>query len=155
MITTEHETAMTAHHSAAAALEGVFGRVMERMRTNVHIGLACGEPRTIGETTIIPIGMVGYGFGFGLSPRAATDGAGCPLPGGYRGGGGGGARPIALVMITGGQARVVPLLDWTRVITVAISVAGKLLVRRGVQSRLRGSGRVTSGRQDTPAPQHP
>jgi hypothetical protein len=59
MITTENEKAMTAHTSAATVLKGVFGRVMERMRTNANIGMACGAPRTIGETTIIPVGMVG------------------------------------------------------------------------------------------------
>ena len=125
MIATENGTGTSASGGTAKALEGLFGNVLDRMRANVNIGMACGEPRTVGETTIIPIGIVGYGFGMGVSTKAGTDAEGLTTPEGG-GGGGGWVQPIAIVTITNGKTKVTPVFDMARVIAAMIGAAGKL-----------------------------
>ncbi len=47
MLTTRIET--------GKGFANLFGNVLERIRVNVNVELACGEFRTVGYTTIIPI----------------------------------------------------------------------------------------------------
>jgi uncharacterized spore protein YtfJ len=138
---------MNATQSATVSgFEGVSGKVLERIRSNANIDLACGESRTVGDTTIIPIGVVAYGFGGGMgtqpSAQAEAD-SGAAQEGG---GGGGGAliQPIAIVTVTNGQTKVTPVLDWARVLTGVVGVLGKLILSRGRQSRsVFGPGSMT------------
>jgi uncharacterized spore protein YtfJ len=150
MVATENGTTTAATGtSTATALEGLFGRAMERMRTNVNIGMACGEPRTVGETTIIPIGMVCYGFGMGLNTTAGADTAGHTTPEGGGGGGGGFVRPIAIVTITNGKTKVVPVLDLARLIPAMIAAIGRLAFAASKRAQSRsvfGPGTVTLAR---------
>lgn len=44
-------------------IEGLFGRVLDHVRENVNVNIACGEPRTIGDTTIIPLTSSGTASG--------------------------------------------------------------------------------------------
>lgn len=146
MVATENGTATTADNGNAKELEGLFGRVMERMRTNVNIGMACGEPRTVGETTVIPVGMVGYGFGMGLSTKAGTDAEGRTTPEGGGGGGGGWVQPVAIITITNGQTKITPVVDLARLIPAMIGAVGKLALAASQRVRSRsvfGPGAVT------------
>jgi uncharacterized spore protein YtfJ len=146
MIATESGTGSSTNNGTAKALEGLFGKVMERMRTNVNIGMACGEPRTVGETTIIPIGIVGYGFGIGLNTKAGADAEGHTTPEGGGGGGGGWIQPIAIVSITNGKTKVTPVFDMARVIAAVIGAVGRLALaasRRSQNRSVFGPGAVT------------
>ncbi len=121
---------MTTNTETGSAMERTLSRVLDKMRTNASIGMACGEPRTVGDTTIIPVGMVAYGYGIGMG-ASEDEGAGAPGEGGG-GGAGGWIMPVAIVSITNGQTKVVPVLDWTRVLVGIIGVIGKLVMdRRG------------------------
>lgn len=136
---------VTTQSEMASGFEGLFGRVLERIRANVNVDLACGESRTVGDTTIIPIGVVAYGFGGGMGtqPSASTEADNRAT---QEGGGGGGAwiQPIAIVTVTNGQTRVIPVLDWARVLTGVVGVIGKLILSRGVQGRtMFGPGNMT------------
>ncbi|MHB8648152.1 MAG: GerW family sporulation protein [Thermomicrobiales bacterium] len=129
----------------ASSFEGLFSRVLERIRANVNVDLTCGESRTVGDTTIIPIGVVTYGFGFGMGSRPSAN-AEADSRAAQEGGGGGGAwiQPIAIVTVTNGQTKVIPVLDWARVLTGVVGVIGKLLLSRGVQGRsVIGPGSMT------------
>lgn len=131
---------MTATRSEpASGIEGVFGRVLERIRTDVNIDLACGESRTVGDTTIIPIGIVSYGFGFGMGsqPGAHGEAAGRAMQEGGGGGGGAWIQPIAVVTIRNGRTTVVPVLDLARMMSALIGAVGKLAfaVSRRAQER--------------------
>jgi uncharacterized spore protein YtfJ len=119
---------------------------MERLRTNVNIGMACGEPRTVGETTIILVGIVAWGFGMGVSTKAGTDAEGRTTPEGGGGGGGGWVQPIAIVTITNGKTKVMPVFDLARVIAAMIGAAGRLALaasRRSQSQSVFGPGAVT------------
>ena len=43
----------------------VAADLLDRLFAHAQVGLAYGEPQRVGERTIIPIGAVAYGFGFG------------------------------------------------------------------------------------------
>ena len=138
---------MTATRSeTASGFEGLFSRVMERIRANVNIDVACGESRTVGDTTIIPIGVVTYGFGFGMGSQPSANAAADRRAAQEGGGGGGGAwiQPIAIVTVTNGQTKVIPVLDWARVLTGMVGVIGKLILSRGARGHsVFGPGSMT------------
>jgi uncharacterized spore protein YtfJ len=68
-----------------------------------------GEPVTIGETTIVPLISIGFGFAAGGS---SGQGEGKQKGEGSGGGTGGGAfvRPVALVIITAEGVKVEPII---------------------------------------------
>ncbi len=117
------------------AFQGMFGSVLERIRNNVNMDLACGESRVVGETTIIPIGVVGYGFGVGSGSQPDPHAEGGAMQEGGGGGGGAWIQPIAVVTITNGQVKVTPVLDWARVLVAAIGAIGKMLLSRNERGR--------------------
>jgi uncharacterized spore protein YtfJ len=65
-----------------------------------------GEPIQVGETTIIPLLSLGFGFG-GVGGTGATD-ANKKGPEGMGGGGGagGGVKPVAIILIDKNGARI-------------------------------------------------
>lgn len=118
MIATRNET--------ETGFAGLLSNVLERIRANVNVDLACGESRTVGDTTIIPIGVVSFGFGLGMGtqPNVNADGQAAQEGGG--GGGGAWIQPIAIVTITNGRTKVIPILDLARVLPAMIGAVGKL-----------------------------
>jgi uncharacterized spore protein YtfJ len=138
---------MNATQSATVSgFEGVFGKVLERIRSNANIDLACGESRTVGDTTIIPIGVVAYGFGGGMGtqPQANVETDSQSAQEGIGGGGGAWIQPIAIVTIMDGKTKVIPVLDLARMIPMMIAAVGKLaLSGRSSGRSVFGPGRMT------------
>jgi len=131
---------MTATWSeTASGFEGLFSRVLERIRANVNIDVACGESRTVGDTTIIPIGVVTYGFGFGMGSQPSANAEADRRAAQEGGGGGGGAwiQPIAIVTVRNGRTKVIPVLDLARAIPAMIGAVGTLalVLNRGARGR--------------------
>jgi uncharacterized spore protein YtfJ len=83
-----------------------------------------GEPKTVGDRTVIPVAAVSYGFGFGYG-RGTEGGNGDATPGREGGGGGGGgrvrARPVAVLEITSERVRVEPIVDASRIALAGIT----------------------------------
>ena len=120
----------------ALAGERIVSELMERIKASARVEVVYGEPRTIGEKTIIPVAVVAYGFGAGAG--AGSGGAGdSARAGGGGGGGGGGVRvqPVGVLEVSAEQTRLVPVLDWTRIITSAITFLGLWLVVRALRGR--------------------
>ncbi|MBX6773323.1 MAG: hypothetical protein IRY83_16505 [Chloroflexi bacterium] len=104
-----------------------------------------GEPITVGERTIIPVARVGgaFGLGFGRGQAPVPEGAA-----GREGAGGGGgarfaARPIAVIEVTAERARVIPIVDWTRLalagmLMIAWNVFWVMLTVRTIEARRAG-----------------
>ena len=116
--------------------EGVVGTILDRIRATARVELVYGEERKVGEKTIIPVAAIAYTFGGGAgagvegsrhnghSDDARSVGGG--------GGGGGSVRvqPVGVLEITEDETRLVPILDWTRIITTALTgIAGVIIVR--------------------------
>jgi uncharacterized spore protein YtfJ len=118
--------------------EGVINTILERIRATARVELVYGEERQVGDKTIIPIAAVAYTFGGG-----GGGGTG-PSHNGHEetamGGGGGGAgsvrvQPVGVLEITGDDTRLVPILDWTRIATTAITALAAWMVFRQIFRR--------------------
>jgi uncharacterized spore protein YtfJ len=115
-------------------------QIAERLRTSARVDVVYGEERKIGDKTIIPIAVVAYMFGAGAGGGVAPheNGASSTASGGG-GGGGGGVRvhPVGVLEVTGDETRVVPVLDWTRIVTTAITIFGIWMLVRSIFRRGR------------------
>jgi uncharacterized spore protein YtfJ len=63
-----------------------------------------GEPITVGETTLIPLLSMGFGFGAGGTARSDA----VKAPGGGTGGAGG-MKPIAIIVVDKDGVRIEPI----------------------------------------------
>ena len=114
--------------------------LLERIRATARIELVYGKERKIGDKTLIPIAAVAFTFGAGAgggtAPTLDDDGVGeAPVGGG--GGGGGSVRvlPVGVLEVDADETRMVPILDWTRIITTGLTVFGIWMVFRTIFRR--------------------
>ena len=108
---------------AVAKVNSQVDEMLDRMNTKAVFG----EPMQQGDTTLIPVASVFYGFGSGQGwGRGKDESAPADAPmgegGGAGGGGGGMARPLGFIRIGQDGAKWEPTMDMTRV-----SVGGMLL----------------------------
>ena len=118
--------------------EGVISNILERIRATARVDLVYGEERKIGEKTIIPIAAVAYTFGAGAGGGTAPSTNGHEEMSVGGGGGGGGAvrvQPVGVLEVTEEETRLVPIVDWTRIITTGITAFGIWMVFRTIFRR--------------------
>jgi uncharacterized spore protein YtfJ len=133
--------------SAAIPFDGLLALLRERLQTGALAETVYGPSRTVGDRTIIPVARVAYGFGLGggASPTSAGAGSG--------GGGGAGvkATPVAVVEISPGGTRIIPVVDVGQIVMRAfvfagcMALAGMLLGRRPASA---GAGMAGVRRRD-------
>ncbi len=122
----------------ALAGERIVNELVERIRGSAKVEVVFGEPREIGEKTIVPVAAVAYGFGAGAGAgtggRPGDDGA---TGSGSGSGGGGGVRvqPICVLEVSADETRLVPVLDWTRIITTGLTFFGIWMIVRALRGR--------------------
>ena len=75
----------------------VLEEIFDRIKSSATVDTLFGEPRTVGDKTVIPVARVSFGFGAG--------GAG-------GGGGGVNAQPAGFLVITQEEARFLPAVGW-------------------------------------------
>jgi uncharacterized spore protein YtfJ len=116
---------------------GVVNSILDRIRATARVELVYGEERKIGEKTIIPVAAVAYTFGGGAGSGPAHNGHSEDAAGVGGGGGGGSVRvqPVGVLEVTEDETRLVPILDWTRIITTGLTVVGVYLVFRRIFHR--------------------
>ena len=118
--------------------EGVVSTILERIRATARVELVYGEERQIGDKTIIPIAAVAYTFGGGGGGGSAPSHNGHDETTVGGGGGGGGAvrvQPVGVLEVTGDETRLVPILDWTKIATTAITAFGAWMIFRQIFHR--------------------
>lgn len=120
--------------------ESVVGTILDRIRSTARVELVYGEERVVGEKTIIPIAAVAYAFGGGGGGGTGSHGSnghGEESGVGAGGGGGGSVRvqPVGVLEVTEDETRLVPIIDWTRIVTTAITAAGVWMVFRAIFRR--------------------
>jgi uncharacterized spore protein YtfJ len=121
--------------------ESVVNSILDRIRATARVELVYGEERRIGEKTIIPVAAIAYTFGGGGGGGAgsgpAHNGHSEDASGVGGGGGGGSVRvsPVGVLEITEDGTRLVPILDWTRIITTGLTVAGAWMIFRTIFRR--------------------
>ncbi len=122
--------------------QNTLSEMLERIRATARVELVYGEERKVGDKTLIPIAAVAYSFGAGAggSTGPATnghEGSEVSMVGGGGGGGGGAVRvqPVGVLEVDGDETRLVPILDWTRIITTGLTAFGVWMVFRTIFRR--------------------
>lgn len=117
--------------------EGIVSQILDRVKNTVRVDLVYGESRELHGKTIIPVAAVAYAFGGGAGVGVNPSGNGASEQVG-RGSGGAGAvrvQPVGVLEVTDDETRLVPVLDWTRIITTSLTVFGVWMVLRTVFRR--------------------
>jgi uncharacterized spore protein YtfJ len=122
--------------------QNTLSEMLERIRATARVELVYGEERKVGDKTLIPIAAVAYSFGAGAGGSTALSGNGreggeVPMGGGGGGGGAGTVRvhPVGVLEVDGDETRLVPILDWTRIITTGLTAFGVWMVFRTIFRR--------------------
>jgi uncharacterized spore protein YtfJ len=88
--------------------------IADRLRASGDVKVVFGEPRVIEGKTIVPVASVTYGFGGGSGTAPHGEG------GGHGGGGGLRVKALGVLEITPESTRFVPIVNATRLATMAI-----------------------------------
>ncbi len=121
----------------ALAGQRIVSELVERIKGSAKVEVVYGEPREIGDKTIIPVAVVAYGFGAGAGGGGAGPSGDGAIGSGGGGGGGGGVRvhPVGVLEVTADETRLVPILDWTRIITTGLTFFGLWMIVRALRGR--------------------
>lgn len=121
----------------ALAGQRIVSELVERIKSSAKVEVVYGEPREIGGKTIIPVAVVAYGFGAGAGGGGAGPSGDGAIGSGGGGGGGGGVRvhPVGVLEVTADETRLVPILDWTRIITTGLTFFGLWMIVRALRGR--------------------
>lgn len=95
-------------------IQGLMDTAMSNIKSMVDVNTIVGEPVTTPDgTVIIPISTVSFGFGAGGTQFAAKNDTVTPQNPMFGGGCGGGAnvKPIAFLVVGGGNVRLLPISD--------------------------------------------
>lgn len=84
-------------------IQGMMDTTLERIRQMVDASTVIGDPIVTGETTIIPVSKISYGFASGGSDFPTKQEKDC-----FGGGGGAGVTvsPVAFLVISGGGVQL-------------------------------------------------
>lgn len=102
----------------------IMENTLEKMRQMVDVSTIIGEPMTTGDTTLIPVSKVSYGFTSGGTDLPSKQNAEL-----FGGGGGGGITitPVAFIVIQGGKVRMMQINNYTSSADRAIAMIPELV----------------------------
>ncbi|MBR3738036.1 MAG: sporulation protein YtfJ [Eubacterium sp.] len=102
----------------------IMESTLEKMREMVDVSTIIGEPMTTGDTTLIPVSKVSYGFTSGGTDLPSKQGS--ELFGGA-GGGGISITPVAFICIQNGKVRMMQINNYTSSADRAIAMIPELV----------------------------
>ena len=113
-------------------IQGLMDTAMSNIKAMVDVNTIVGTPVTTPDNSvIIPISTVSFGFGAGGSEFApkkgsVTEGAQNPM---FGGGAGSGAniKPVAFLVVSGGNVRLLPITDSSSPIDKIIDLVPELV----------------------------
>ena len=102
----------------------IMENTLEKMREMVDVSTIIGEPMVTGDTTLIPVSKVSYGFTSGGTDLPSKQGAEL-----FGGGGGGGISitPVAFIVIQHEKVRLMQIDNYTSSADRAISMIPELI----------------------------
>lgn len=123
----------------AHAGETIVTQLLDRIKGGASVDVVYGESRQVGNKTVIPVAVAMYGFGAGAgegkSPGLGDNGSNAAAGGGGVGGAMVRVQPVGVLEISDDQTRMIPVIDWTRVITTALTLAGAWMIVRAIFRR--------------------
>ena len=118
-----------------------MGQLLQQLVASGGANAAFGEPRTVGDRTIIPAAEVMRAFGFGMGSSPGRGPGTGHTSAGSGGGGGGGTRtrPVAAIVVGPEGVYVQPIVDMTQIWLAALTAgAFSLLWMRRLGARVGG-----------------
>lgn len=102
----------------------IMENTLDKMREMVDVSTIIGEPMITGDTTLIPVSKVSYGFTSGGTDLPSKQNAEL-----FGGGGGGGITitPVAFIVIQGSKVRMMQINNYTSSADRAISMIPELI----------------------------
>ena len=105
-------------------IKGIMDVTMEKLRTMVDADVITGTPVDVGDITLIPVSKVAFGL--------ATGGSDFPSKSGnqlFGGGGGAGVTvsPIAFIVISNGNVKMLPVYNELSTVEKAINMAPEII----------------------------
>ncbi|MCM1114913.1 MAG: sporulation protein YtfJ [Clostridium sp.] len=102
----------------------IMENTLEKMRQMVDTSTIIGDPITTGDTTLIPVSKVSYGFTSGGTDLPSKSNAEL-----FGGGGGGGITisPVAFIVIEKGKCRMMQINNYTSSADRAIAMIPELV----------------------------
>lgn len=102
----------------------IMENTLEKMREMVDVSAIIGEPIQTGDTTLIPVSKVSYGFTSGGTDLPSKQNAEL-----FGGGGGGGITisPVAFIVIQGEKVRMMQINNYTSSADRAIAMIPELV----------------------------
>lgn len=102
----------------------IMENTLEKMREMVDVSTIIGEPMQTGDTTLIPVSKVSYGFTSGGTDLPSKSNAEL-----FGGGGGGGITitPVAFIVIQNDKVRLMQIDNYTSSADRAISMIPELV----------------------------
>lgn len=102
----------------------IMENTLEKMRQMVDVSTIIGEPMVTGDTTLIPVSKVTYGFTSGGTDLPSKQNAEL-----FGGGGGGGITitPVAFIVIQSGKVRMMQINNYTSSADRAVSMIPELI----------------------------
>ncbi len=102
----------------------IMENTLEKMREMVDVSTIIGEPMTTGDTTLIPVSKVTYGFTSGGTDLPSKQNAEL-----FGGGGGGGISitPVAFIVIQNDKVRMMQINNYSSSADRAIAMIPELV----------------------------
>lgn len=105
-------------------IKGIMDVTLEKLRTMVDANVITGEPIVVGDITLIPVSKVSFGLATGGSDFPSKTGAEL-----FGGGGGAGVTvsPIAFIVISGDNVKMLPVYNELTTVEKAVSMAPEII----------------------------
>lgn len=105
-------------------ISNIMGGTLDKLREMVDTSTIIGEPIVAGNTTLIPVSKVSYGFGSGGSDLPTKTNKEL-----FGGGSGGGVtiQPVAFIVIENGKCRMMQINNYTSSADRAIAMIPELV----------------------------
>ena len=103
------------------SVENLITTMMQEFREIVKTETVVGKPMVLGETVIVPVSKISFGFGAGGGKDGAKN------EGGSGTGGGGSVEPVAFIVVQKGKVQLLPLEDKRMSIGKVLALAPDIL----------------------------
>lgn len=105
-------------------IKGLMDTTMDKLRAMVDADVITGKPIEVGDITLIPVSKVAFGLASGGSDFPSKNGNQL-----FGGGGGAGVTvsPIAFMVISGGNVKMLPVYNELTTVEKAVSMAPEII----------------------------
>lgn len=105
-------------------IKGILDTTMEKLRGMIDAEVVTGNPIEVGNITLIPVSRVSFGLATGGSDFPSKTGAEL-----FGGGGGAGVTvvPVAFIVISGDNVKMMPIYNELTTVEKAISMTPEII----------------------------